>query len=1100
MTQYWTFGDLKNIFPADEPSNNESSIIQNESQKSIVLTPDIRIIDGAFDGNENLEEVVIPEGVEEIGSKAFRNCYNLKKVVLPKSLRTIDVEAFRGCINLCDITLNKGLESIRAGAFAHCKSLESIIIPEGIKNIFYRSFAGCSLLENIKLPNSLQKIELYAFGDCLSLKSIIIPEGVKNIGNNSFHNCHYLKIIGIPSTLEITDYSFLMSCKYLKTIIIPKEIESILKHFLDNSSIGSRKLTIYTTNNYQKIVDQINENDEATIENLLTNNKLEKLDFDDSEITFSEGIKHLDKINIPNKKAIKKINLPNSLKTISSHAFENFENLEEITIPDGVTVIEEGTFANCYNLKKVVLPKNLKRIEILAFYDCVSLEEMELPDYLESIGDYAFSGCEKLVIKKLPTDLKKLGSFPPSGINNIKTITIPEGVTILGPTIFADYSNLKIVNLPKSLRKIDVETFKNCKALEKISLPKGLKTICDSAFSGCESLKELKIPNTVKKIEDYAIDNCNSLTELFFPEGVEEIGVISSCSNLETIYFPSTLTYAEIVPNCPSLKKVYLPANARPSNLSSFNSCQLIPYNCDLVIPYKSYYELIEFVYDNKEFLKEFIKKNSENSKWRIQFSGPMLSVSNKLTIAITLQSLQGYIFNNNYIINSAMTDNNEELSEEIQEIIQQIQQKTKYLPYNIRIKIERKMYKLLKHYNKKVEEYKPKYFDPTKKEIVLDLDSLEYIKPNLVASLTSLLANVESISYYNEQIKTFREYKKLLVDNSKSVDGNDNITTIIIEILSSIRYLEKAKRTEIENNIANSIDEVISQIEEDVESLFDDDPFTMPSEEEYKKLLYNKLSLLVNQEKVSSIDITPPKPSASYLFYIPTEKDLSSFSNKKDRDQLELLKTALNDNSLLKKYDDKITCLLAFTRFQTAISLNIKDQEKYCSLVNKYNEIIEVKLHDIESSTNESSTEIENSLRKELNEILEEMLDKDYDAIDEDKYNQAREQIYKELECCYNYLNNSSLLEIRDTGTGIIQRIIKLEKKINNNATLFDVLVKLIKNSMIVFKEPFSSLEEYYIKRKELIEIFNNIESLYELFYTEKLDYVKEDPRGIKF
>ena len=72
--------------------------------------------------------------------------------------------------------------------------------------------------------------------------------------------------------------------------------------------------------------------------------------------------------------------------------------------------------------------------------------------------------------------------------------------------------------------------------------------------------------------------------------------------------------------------------------------------------------------------------------------------------------------------------------------------------------------------------------------------------------------------------------------------------------------------------------------------------------------------------------------------------------------------------------------------------------------------------------------------------------------------------------------------------------------KKISNNATLFDVLVKLIKNSMIVFKKPFSSLEEYYIKRKELIEIFNNIESYYELFNTEKIDYVKEDPRGIKF
>ena len=64
------------------------------------------IEDEAFYGNESLTEVILPEGLEVIGSKAFRNC-PLTSIILPDSLRVIADDALNepGTI---EVIVNKG--------------------------------------------------------------------------------------------------------------------------------------------------------------------------------------------------------------------------------------------------------------------------------------------------------------------------------------------------------------------------------------------------------------------------------------------------------------------------------------------------------------------------------------------------------------------------------------------------------------------------------------------------------------------------------------------------------------------------------------------------------------------------------------------------------------------------------------------------------------------------------------------------------------------------------------------------------------------------------------------------------------------------------
>ena len=69
--------------------------VAGEVVQDIVLPEGVQEIPAAaFYGYTNLTSVVIPEGVTNIGGSAFYGCKNLKTVTLPQSLKTIGSLAF----------------------------------------------------------------------------------------------------------------------------------------------------------------------------------------------------------------------------------------------------------------------------------------------------------------------------------------------------------------------------------------------------------------------------------------------------------------------------------------------------------------------------------------------------------------------------------------------------------------------------------------------------------------------------------------------------------------------------------------------------------------------------------------------------------------------------------------------------------------------------------------------------------------------------------------------------------------------------------------------------------------------------------------------
>lgn len=92
------------------------------------------------------------DGIETIGSSAFKNCTALTSVVIPKTVTGIGLSAFSGCTSLKDITIPNSVKSIGNYAFYSCNNLTSIEIPDSVTSIGIEVFYGCVKLESIVVP------------------------------------------------------------------------------------------------------------------------------------------------------------------------------------------------------------------------------------------------------------------------------------------------------------------------------------------------------------------------------------------------------------------------------------------------------------------------------------------------------------------------------------------------------------------------------------------------------------------------------------------------------------------------------------------------------------------------------------------------------------------------------------------------------------------------------------------------------------------------------------------------------------------------------------------------------------------------------------
>ncbi len=216
----------KNVTHIFERAFENTNIHSVEFEKGSVLT---YIGEDAFKGCRNLQSIVIPASVTDIGPNAFSDCPDLKNVTFEENSQLKILDALFANSSITELTIPRSVTDIEVKAFANLSTLETIRFEDNSeldcmlgwvflncvnltkvdfgKNSKLRIIAGsvfenCAKLASIEIPETVTMLGNKAFGGCLAMKSIIIPAGVKNMGKSVFSGWTKDQIIYVVNRTE----------------------------------------------------------------------------------------------------------------------------------------------------------------------------------------------------------------------------------------------------------------------------------------------------------------------------------------------------------------------------------------------------------------------------------------------------------------------------------------------------------------------------------------------------------------------------------------------------------------------------------------------------------------------------------------------------------------------------------------------------------------------------------------------------------------------------------------------------------------------------------------------------------------------------------
>lgn len=396
-----------------------------------------------------VRQVVIHEGITEIGSYAFRSCTKLTSVTLPDSLEAIGVSAFEGCSALKTITVGTGLRSVEEYAFQDCTALTGVYITDadawcrvnfasynsspmyyakalylngqpisgvlelsaGVTKVPKYAFYGCEGITELKLSDSVTVIESDAFTYCSGLTSANLGSGVTKIESGAFSYCTNLISVTMDGVTDLGSYGFAY-CSKLEAVWMSNDLKQL----------GQR--------------------------------------------AFYDCV------------SLKEIKLPDGLQTMGDYAFYGCSGLQSVSIPESLTLIPAYAFWGCTGITELQLPNTIVSIEKYAFRGCSGLKTLTIPKSLKTLGNYAFYNCtglQELHFCATAMDDLKAGNnvFYKAGQPGL-TVTIAKNVTRVPAYLFYPYStyapNVTTVTFEKdsACEYIGKYAFANCKALKTV--------------------------------------------------------------------------------------------------------------------------------------------------------------------------------------------------------------------------------------------------------------------------------------------------------------------------------------------------------------------------------------------------------------------------------------------------------------------------------------------------------------------------------------------------------------------------------------------------------------------------------------------------------
>lgn len=478
-------------------TNDNDTLIKctPNGQKTIIIPKGIKTISRACFAGTNVEEVVLPEGIETIDSDAFNFCTKLRKINFPETLKVIGHGAFKGCFFLETVILPKTMKEISDYAFYEA-GIKQLILPENVNFVGTEVFAGTDI-ETTDIPENFT-LNSAMFEKCQKLHSINLLGSHITIPERCFCNCINLTEIDITKTALIKDEAF-RGCQNLSVSTIPADTLVAVSAFEESGA------TDVIIEDISKVCNRV----------------------------FAD-CKSLKKLTI---------NVADGPTSVSSALVKGCKNLQTVVFTGrtkNLTVIEAAAFKETKNLNTISLPDTIKTISKEAFYDS-GIENIHLPENLRQIGTMAFagSGLKDIVI---PNKIKKLGDYAFYNCIELTAVTLPESVTKIPSGIFEDCCSLKTVNVP-NVDTICDHAFYGCKNLETFDFSK-LQSLDLMAFA-YTGIREAVFSDKFSQLGISAFHHCKNLQTVDMKAcKIQEIPYqcFCFCKGLKDVQLPQDVT------------------------------------------------------------------------------------------------------------------------------------------------------------------------------------------------------------------------------------------------------------------------------------------------------------------------------------------------------------------------------------------------------------------------------------------------------------------------------------------------------------------------------------------------------------------------------
>ena len=267
------------------------------------------------------------------------------------------------------------------------------------------------------------------------------------------------------------------------------------------------------------------------------------------EVVIEDGVTNISKDAFYKEIRLKKITIPNSVKSIGDNAFYGCTNLTNLDfLSGGIEEIGRAAFSNC-NFDNIIIPGNVKTIKPFAFYNQRNtISTLTIEEGVETIEDQAFYRVNTLHLAK---SVKNYGNKSFANIKelyydgtlddymNIKLI--PEINKRTGALIY-DYSNTTF-----PLSASNEVYFNNVKCdKNNFVIPASITSIPDGIFARA-AINNVKFEGNVTSIGDYAFYNLlnNDKKYFYLPSTITNIGKNAFCVEPLTTNFKGREFYCQ---------------------------------------------------------------------------------------------------------------------------------------------------------------------------------------------------------------------------------------------------------------------------------------------------------------------------------------------------------------------------------------------------------------------------------------------------------------------------------------------------------------------------------------------------------------------------